>query len=185
MKKFREQFYPYFFATIAAVLCFLLRFFSSPSNNLINVSNLSDALTAAITAISILIGFLGTMIPVILSARTTPSAVNEILAQDTQNLFPKYLEQTLILGIISLISTILSFFLNVKDELAFNILLSLLLWVLTSFLLCAFRSFHLIIKLLFQNSSDGEKPSDFSTISHEEQEFFGQMSEDKSNKETN
>ena len=97
--------YPYIVAAISVHLirksC-AIEFFSS--------ENLNDALTAIITVTSIIIGFIGAILPVILSMKNDSKVVQYVFQRDKRKLFLEYIKSTLAIGFLLIVCSIIPYF---------------------------------------------------------------------------
>ena len=94
MKKLIEMLYPY----VLSVVIFVL--FKFVKNSLYQSKNINDALDAVITVSSLIIGFLGAVLPVIMSMKNDSKLVKYVFERDKDKLFLKYIKQTLIVGVL-------------------------------------------------------------------------------------
>lgn len=97
MKKLIEMLYPY----VLSVVIFVL--FKFVKNSLYQSKNINDALDAVITVSSLIIGFLGAVLPVIMSMKNDSKLVKYVFERDKDKLFLKYIKQTLIVGVLVII----------------------------------------------------------------------------------
>ena len=89
-----ERLYPYIGALF---LVYLVRCIEL---NIMTDDGYKDLLDGLITLDSIIIGLLGTVIPVVLSARNESEFVKYVFEKDKENLFYKYLKMTLLLALL-------------------------------------------------------------------------------------
>lgn len=94
MKYYIERGYPYMLATLASII--LQRVTGVMSNN-----NFEDLLGGLVTLDSIVIGFFGAIMPVILSMKNESKFVKYVFENDTEGLFIKYLKITIFSGLFS------------------------------------------------------------------------------------
>ena len=104
MKKLIEMLYPY----VLSVIIFVL--FKFAKNSLYQSKNINDALDAVITVSSLIIGFLGAVLPVIMSMKNDSKLVKYVFERDKDKLFLKYIKQTLIVGVLVIIVSVTVYF---------------------------------------------------------------------------
>ena len=104
MKKLIEMVYPY----VLSVIIFVL--FKFAKNSLYQSKNINDALDAVITVSSLIIGFLGAVLPVIMSMKNDSKLVKYVFERDKDKLFLKYIKQTLIVGVLVIIVSVTVYF---------------------------------------------------------------------------
>lgn len=160
MKKIYEKIYPGIGGLIVLTICwkFNLNFFNS--------KNISEALNADITVASIIIGFLGAVLPVVLAMKNDSFFVRYVFEMDKDKLFLEYIKKTIVSAIISIVISMLLYF----RDLFFNyyLLKSLFFLWIGSFvymLLCTYRSVSNMIKLMF--SEDRFIPDCFKSMNQE------------------
>lgn len=165
MKKFWEKFFPYIIAIIPSIVLVII------DKNFIEDKNLNDALNALIMVASLVIGFIGAILPVVMSMRND-SKVRYVFEHDTEKLFLKYIKQTIITGIILiLIAFSLYFREQYVDSIYYNYSFALLSYILISFLLCTYRSLKSILNLIFARDNVLDADKGFNYQSKEEIEF--------------
>lgn len=94
IKKNIELFYPYILPIGITVPIALIH------TNFLESENLNSALEAIITVSSLIIGFLGAILPVIMSMKNDSKIVKYVFEKDKEQLFLKYIKQTLLMGIL-------------------------------------------------------------------------------------
>lgn len=145
-----ERIYPYVFALIVALLCKWLKI------NIMNDSGYGELLNGLITLDSIIIGFLGAVMPVILSMKNESKFVKYVFERDKENLFCKYLKATLLLGICNVAASLVQF---VRSSLSMKMQLFMYyIWVFlsVSFLVATYRSMSRMITLIFMKDIEVE-----------------------------
>ena len=139
MKKLIEMLYPY----VLSVVIFVL--FKFVKNSLYQSKNINDALDAVITVSSLIIGFLGAVLPVIMSMKY-------VFERDKDKLFLKYIKQTLIVGVLVIIVSVTVYFRDqYKDTWYEKWNIPILAYMLLCFLLCTYRCFSNMLNLIFMN----------------------------------
>lgn len=117
-------------------------------------SNLNNALDGVATATTLIIGFLGTMLPVILGMKNESKFVKYVFEKDDKRLFLKYIKSTLLSALSLLCMTILMYFhtdfvVSLKKALFY-----VWTYLLFTFLLCTYRSLSNMLNLIFSKDSD-------------------------------
>ena len=145
-----ERIYPYFIATISTLLIWIfckIDFFAS--------KNLNDALTAIITVTSIIIGFMGAILPVILSMKNDSKVVQYVFQKDKRKLFLEYIKTALGIGMALIIVSIVSYF---KDQFIsacfYKLWQCVIIFMLVCFLCATYRCLKNILNLIFKTDDD-------------------------------
>ena len=137
--------------------------------------NTNDALTAIITVDSLIIGFIGAMLPVVMSMKNNSEIIRDIFRRDKDKLFLSYIKQTLLIGIILIIVAITFYFRDQYVETYYYKLgFPLCIYFLVCFLLCTYRCLNNMLNLIFSND-DSCKKDDYNVISEEEVNFKENM----------
>lgn len=146
MKKLIEMLYPY----VLSVVIFVL--FKFVKNSLYQSKNINDALDAIITVSSLIIGFLGAVLPVIMSMKNDSKLVKYVFERDKDKLFLKHIKQTLIVGVLVIIVSVTVYFRDqYKDTWYEKWNIPILAYMLSCFLLCTYRCFSNMLNLIFMN----------------------------------
>jgi|GEM_PF-1056706 hypothetical protein len=153
VKYYIERGYPYVIALIfTTVICSVAK---SSNTNWIESENLNSLIEGIITLDSIIIGFIGAIMPVVLSMKNESKFVKYVFEKDEKGLFKKYLTTTIAYGLSS-IALSLIFFLRdsienkvVVERYAYVYMFSILL-----FFLLTYRSMSFMIRLIFSNESE-------------------------------
>lgn len=153
-----ERIYPYFIA-------FVIGFIMQKNNiNLIDDENMNEALNAVNTITTLIIGFLGAILPVILGMKNESKIVKYVFEKDSHKLFLKYIKSTIIVGLFLVGITVLLYFRNnFNPDLKKN---SFYIWMfmLILFLMCTYRSLSNMLNLIFSRDSDLESYSKGNSI---------------------
>lgn len=152
-----ERTYPYFVSLVCTVLIWKfcrIDFFAS--------ADLSDALAAIITVTSIIIGFMGAMLPVILSMKNDSKLVRYGFQKDKHRLFLEYIKSVLGIGLMLIMFSIVAFF---RDQFInthfYELWQYVVVFILISFLCATYRCLNNMLDLVFRSDADlndhGEK----------------------------
>lgn len=147
-----ERFYPYICAGIITGALKILKF------DPVKSSNINDIIDGIVTLDSIIIGFLGAIIPVILSMKNESKLVRYVFDRDTDNLFRKYISSTICVGLIDVRISLATYTKDIiTHDLGQKSLSVLFLYCFILFLLCTYRSMTCMLKLLFSDDKKIEK----------------------------
>lgn len=148
-----ERGYPYILG-VAAVLGCLACDFDVRTN-----FNYKEVLNGLITLGSIIIGFLGAILPAVLSMKNESKFVRYVFEHDTENLFAKYLRATITLGFSDILITLVMHIRNSLPLVARDVLYYLWMFTTIAFIAVTYRSMSHMITLVF--SRDDEDIRDF------------------------
>lgn len=166
MEKRKEKLYPYI---LPVLLVLIFKYFDW---NFIENSNLRDALSATITVTSLVIGFLGAVLPVVMSMKNDSRIVQYVFEQDRDKLFVKYIKQTLFTGIILiLVSLSLYFKADYKQTIYYKYAFFIELYFLLCFLLCTYRCLSNVLNLIFHCDNICFHNNDYNRKTEEEKEY--------------
>lgn len=173
VRKIAEKIYPYILALAVVVLLYKMKI------DFISSKKMDEALNAIITTTSIIIGFIGAILPVIMSMKNDSKIVTFVFQKDADKLFLKYIKQTVATGIILILITIFIFF---RDQYVkawiYSYVFDILTFFLIAFLLCTYRSLKYILELIFMKDTDLDIPDEiFSKKSAQEEAFERALAE--------
>lgn len=140
---FWERLYPYVIGCIVSILCFKFDFNIRANNNF------EDLLGGLVTLGSIIIGFLGAILPTVLSMRNESAFVKYVFDKDKEKLFSKYLKATISLG---LIDVLVSLVMYVRDNFPKRIGEFVYYWwifITIAFIVATYRSLTHMVSLMF------------------------------------
>ena len=139
-----ERVYPH---VIAFATTFVLDKLSFQPLKSMQIDSLIDGV---VTLDSIIIGFLGAMIPVIISMKNESKIVKYIFDRDNDGLFKKYILETIAYG---LLDVCISLSIYMRDIINFKksskILSIMFMYMFFVFVLSTYRSMSCMLKLLF------------------------------------
>lgn len=119
--------------------------------NYIDSDGLESALDAVITMSSLIIGFMGTLIPIIIGLKSESEFVRYVFRNDHKNLFFKYIKATISSGIWLIAATVILYFENdIKGVLHKN-MFYIWIFLLIYFMLRTYRSMSNTLKLIFDS----------------------------------
>ena len=165
MAKKCEKWYPYGIALLLVIGTFFIKV------DFLMSKNTNDALTAIITVASLIIGFIGAILPVIMSMKNDSKFVKYVFEQDKDKLFLSYIKQTMLIGIILIIVAITLYF---RDQYMgmcyYKVSVKVCVYFLVCFLLCTYRCLNNMLNLIFSND-DHLRNNYYNTMSEEEKIF--------------
>lgn len=149
MRYYFERGYPYLMGSISIIL---LKIFEV---NYISSNNLTAALDCVSTICSLIIGFLGAILPVILGMKNESKFVKYVFENDKNKLFLKYIKETIFAGLITLLISVAMYF--SKD-----IILSIVyknvfcVWcgAVVLFIFLTYRCLDKMLELIFSSDSN-------------------------------
>lgn len=160
------MFYPYIISILPVVAI------KASGLNLVLSANLNDALEAVITVSSLIIGFIGAVLPVIMSMKNDSKFVRYVFERDKDKLFLKYIKQTILVGVLLILLAVSIYFrdqfVGSKYE---NWCIGVVCYTLATFLLCTYRCLSNMLNLIFSNDSEIKNDESFSVKSSREKEF--------------
>ena len=149
IKYYFERGYPYIISVITFVLLYRYNI------NFMSNHNFNDAIDGISTISSLIIGFLGAILPVILGMKNESKFVKYVFENDKNKLFLKYIKEDIVFGLLTLF---ISFVLYFKDETIFTDIKDYFFcfWfaLIILFLLLTYRCLSKMLSLIF--SSDNE-----------------------------
>lgn len=139
-----ERIYPHVIAVVATVILDKLSIHPLKS---IQIDSLIDGI---VTLDSIIIGFLGAIIPVIISMKNESKIVKYIFDRDNDGLFKKYILETIAYGLLDVCISLAMYMRDVMNFKKSDIILSaIFLYMFFVFVLSTYRSMSSMLKLLF------------------------------------
>lgn len=143
MKLVIERSYPYI---MGVVPCLVAKCFNI---NLSASERLDNALNGIITMASLIICFLGAILPLILTARTDSKVVENVFRYDTNGLFFKYVKESVTVGLLLVIACIVTYF---RDDFILKDISKIFIYsdiyLLVTFLLSTFRCYSFIFEIM-------------------------------------
>lgn len=143
-----ERCFPYLFSAtiVLLMICYKINFISD--------SNLNDALDGVNTMCALIIGFLGAVLPVILGMKNESKFVKYVFEKDHKKLFLKYIKAVIVIGLITVVITIVMYFRDSfqKDKIAYYLFY---VWAFSVilFLLSTYRCLSNMLELIFSDDT--------------------------------
>lgn len=149
LKYYFERSYPYIVSMIIFILLYKYKI------NFMSNRNFNDAIGGICTIGSLIVGFLGAILPVILGMKNESKFVKYVFENDINKLFLKYIKENIVFGLLTLF---ISFVLYFRDEVIFTNIKAYIFYFWTTliilFLLLTYRCLSKMLSLIF--SSDNE-----------------------------
>ncbi|MFU2018918.1 hypothetical protein ACM6Q7_28615 [Peribacillus butanolivorans] len=141
VKRNIEFLYPLSLGIISGIIISLLDF------NLTSIKNILPILSSTVSITSIIIGFLATMVSVLISLTNT-KVMERIRNAEANETLSWYIKEAIIIGLIfAVYSLILHMFDGYKGKVS-NLLLAFYVLFLTYFISATYRIFHIILNIL-------------------------------------
>ena len=154
MTKVLERSYPYLGGTAVCIVLWLFKI------DLSNSSGIDDALNGIVTMASLVVCFLGAVLPLIVTARTDSKVVNKVFELDSSGLFFKYIRETVFIGLALVITCVATYFrADFPSGRVRSVLFGADVWMFVAFLLCTYRSYRLIFMIMKLEDSDIKRNS--------------------------
>lgn len=144
-----ERSYPHIIAiAITSILTFI-------SFNPIESKQIDSLVEGIVTLDSIIIGFMGAIIPVILSMKNESKLVQYVFNRDKEGLFKKYISETIGYGLLDACVSLSIYTRDViENKYILKILSFLFIYLLLLFLLATYRGMSCMLKLIFSNDKN-------------------------------
>lgn len=150
MKKLKyvlERGYPYIIAISASIILQRVK-------GVLDNANFGELLSGIITLDSIVIGFFGAIMPVILSMKNESKFVRYVFENDKEGLFSKYLKITVFSGLLSAVSSLSMYLRDSFIHICVRgILYTVWIFVTALFLTSTYRSLSYMIMLVFSKDN--------------------------------
>lgn len=144
-----ERSYPHIIAMVITITLTGISF------NPIKSKQIDSLVEGIVTLDSIIIGFIGAIIPVILSMKNESKLVQYVFDRDKDGLFKKYISETIGYG---LIDACVSLSIYTRDVIENTCILKILdflfIYLLLLFLLSTYRGMACMLKLIFSNDKN-------------------------------
>lgn len=153
IKYYIERLYPYVIALVISLIIKKLKitFEYNP--------NFNDVLTGIITINSIIIGFLGAVMPVVMSMKNESKFVKYVFEKDVNNLFVKYMKATIKFGLLNAGITLVMYVrTSIKNSVAQEFLKYSWLWLSILFFILTYRCMGHMMSMIFAKDEDDLPP---------------------------
>lgn len=148
MKYLMERSYPYILSIFATIALRRVSF------GVMSDMNFNDMLGGLVTLDSIVIGFFGAIMPVILSMKNESKFVRYVFENDTEGLFANYLKVTIFSGLFSAVFSLSLYLRNSFIHLCVkSFLYTVWAFFTTLFLISTYRSLSYMISLVFSKDN--------------------------------
>jgi hypothetical protein len=148
-KYYCERLYPYILSFVSVTIIY------KSEIDILCSNNLNDMLGAVITLESIIIGFLGAIMPVILSMKNESKFVRYVFEKDRKHLFLKYIKITIKFGLLSAALTIILYLQDIiNNDIERKVVEYIWLFVTISFFCLTYRCMVYMIILIFSDDSE-------------------------------
>lgn len=143
-----ERIYPHIIALLITVLLSIISFDPIQSKM---IDSLIDGI---VTLDSIIIGFIGAIIPIILSMKNESKLVKYVFDRDRDGLFKKYISETIGYGLLDVCVSLLIYTRDIiVAEYAMKIISFLFIYTFILFILATYRSMSCMLKLIFSDDN--------------------------------
>lgn len=153
VKYYIERSYPYVIALLLTLIILQQKvtFEDNP--------NFNDALAGVITINSIIIGFLGAVMPVVMSMKNESKFVKYVFEKDVNNLFVKYMKATIKFGLLNAGITLAMYVrTSIKNCIVQDLLKYCWLWLSILFFILTYRCMGHMMNMIFAKD-EGDLPT--------------------------
>ena len=157
-----EKLYPHIFGAVIVVLLSLVGFSPMKSSG---INNLIDGI---VMLDSIIIGFIGAVIPVVLSMKNESKFVKYVFENDRMGLFKRSISETICYGLADVSISLLVYIKDaINNKFIKFILAKLLIYFFVVFITSTYRSMSCMLKLIFSRDKDLQETKVESTLPEE------------------
>lgn len=143
-----ERIYPHIISTIIVVILISISF------DPIKSKKIDSLVEGIVTLDSIIIGFMGAIIPVILSMKNESKLVKYVFEKDDEGLFKKYLSETIAYGLVDVCVSLLIYIRDIiTNRLALKVVSIIFIYAFFTFILSTYRSLSCMLKLIFSDDT--------------------------------
>ena len=164
-----ERLYPHMIAmTITLILTFA-------SFDPIKSERIDSLIEGIVTLDSIIIGFIGAIIPIILSMKNESKLVKYVFDRDKDGLFKKYISETIGYGLMDACVSLSIYTRDVIENMCvLKILSFLFIYLLFLFLLATYRGMSCMLKLIFSNDKNIQEKAEYALNDLEKEKLWEQ-----------
>lgn len=144
-----ERVYPYAVASFLVVIIYMQKI------NYISSNNINNAIDGVITITSLIIGFVGAVLPVIMGMKNDSKFVRYVFEKDTERLFMKYMKNTLLYGMLLIaISVSLYFKKDYETTIYYKYVFYVWIFMMALFLSATHRCINNMLNLIFSKDEE-------------------------------
>ena len=144
-----ERSYPHIISLLLTGILMKISF------NPVNSTGIDSLVDGIVTLDSIIIGFIGAIIPVILSMKNESKLVKYVFDKDNNGLFKKYLSETIGYGLTNVCVSLLNYVRDIiTNKYILNLLSIMFIYTFLLFILSTYRSMTCMLKLIFSNDNE-------------------------------
>lgn len=150
IRYYLERLYPYLISGFVLIIVHMWHI------DFTDNTDLKEVLNGIVTLDSIILGFLGAIMPVILSMKNESKFVKYVFQKDKQHLFVKYLKITVLTGIVN---AVISLSMHLRGNMSDNIRKVVYYsWIFTTllFVILTYRCMSHMITLVFKTDEENE-----------------------------
>ena len=141
-----ERIYPHFIAMVITITLTKISF------DILNSSKTDELVDGIVTLDSIIIGFIGAIIPVILGMKNESKLVKYVFEKDNDGLFKKYISETIGYGLFDVCVSLLVYARDlILNTYILNVISFLFVYTFLLFIISTYRSMSCMLRLIFSN----------------------------------
>lgn len=139
-----ERIYPHLISLVITLVLYFIPF------NVLKSKNIGDLVNGIVTLDSIIIGFMGAIIPVILSMKNESKFVKYVFDRDSDGLFKKYISETIGYGLLDVCISLIVYIKDIiSNKYILKVLSVLFVYAFFLFVTSTYRSMSCMLKLIF------------------------------------
>ncbi|PFC01840.1 hypothetical protein [Bacillus thuringiensis] len=165
MRRKIECMYPILLGSIGGLITFQFQF------NLASIKNLLPILGATVTISAIIIGFLATMVSILISL-TNSNVMQRLKNAKANETLSWYIKEAIIIGFILAIYCLVLHMFEKYDEYGSKLMLSFYVGLLIYFVSTAYRIFHIILNILTSVLNESKEVDDEQTFTTPSSNIF-------------
>lgn len=148
-KYYIEKYYPVF---LSLGIVFIMKY---NNINYIHNENMDSAIEGVLTVSALIIGFVGAVLPVVLSVKNDSEFVKYIFEKDKNKLFMKYIKTTLMSGLLTITVSVLLYFRNCfSGSILYNYVFLVWSFCVILFVLSTYRCISHMLNLIFLSDNE-------------------------------
>lgn len=123
--------------------------------NYIDTDNMDNALGGVLTAVSLIVGFIAAILPVILGMKNDSKVVVYVFQRDSDKLFLKYIKSAIMTGLVTIVISIMIYFReSYINTVVYRYIFYAWIFFLLLFLGCTYRAVSRMLQLIFTNDDE-------------------------------